>query len=423
MRAFYVHDVTYVNWLAESRALDPRIWYLAVARLVVTAGFSMVFPFLAMYLSVERKVPALTVGAIWAVAGVLSAASQWVAGVLSDRYGRRPLMLGSMVLRSLNLAGMGLAVLSESSVLVIGALTVGNGVLRAFFDPPATALVADLVPVEQRVSAYSLQRVGTNIGWAAGPAAAGLAAGTSYAVLFFASVPISLLATFLVARIVGPGCEPAPLHPTAPRPRTDWRALRGDRVFVRFLLATAAFFILQVQLYQSISIYAAKVLHLDRAEVGTIYSLNGVLVVLLQFPAVRYIRRLGPRALVVGSLGYALAYASVGLAQGHGSLLVCIAAVTLAEIIVAPAQQTAVTSLAPAGRIGAYSGLFGLAQVVGQSSGPLIGTALLDHIPARGAWFALAIFGVLAAFGYQRVSRLGTINHQPKNPLAAPGPA
>ena len=58
-----------VSWLAACRALDRRVWVLAVARLVVTAGYSMVMPFLAMHLAVERQVPWVTVGLIWFVAG------------------------------------------------------------------------------------------------------------------------------------------------------------------------------------------------------------------------------------------------------------------------------------------------------------------------------------------------------------------
>src|SRR4051794_4615794 len=88
-----------VSPLREFRGLDRRHWYLAGARMVVSAGFSMVLPFLAMYLTVERRQPALVVGVIWTVAGVCGAAMQWVAGALSDRIGRRPVMVVSMLLR------------------------------------------------------------------------------------------------------------------------------------------------------------------------------------------------------------------------------------------------------------------------------------------------------------------------------------
>jgi MFS family permease len=397
-----------VSWLAACRALDRRVWVLAVARLVVTAGYSMVMPFLAMHLAVERQVPWVTVGLIWFVAGGCGAVAQWLAGELADRLGRRPLMLAAMFARALNLAAMGFAVAADrsglGSVLAIAVLTVMNAVLRGFFDPVAAAMVADLAPPELRVAAYSLQRVGINLGWAAGPAVATLAGNVPYATLFYASAPLTLVSAVAVAAIGESQASGERRGFTL----AELLAFARDRILLRFLAATFAFFVLQVQLYQTASIYAASVLKLDRAQVGTMFTLNGALVVLLQLPAIQYIQRLGTRrALIAGTLGYAVSYAAVGLAVGQLTLLACIAAVTLAEIITSPAQQAAVTGLAPPGRTGAYTGLYGLCQVAGQSSGPLIGTTLLSSLPPRAAWFGLGLFGVIACLGY-RSKRVGT---------------
>ena len=383
--------------LAEFRALDRRNWSLAGARLVVQAGFSMVLPFLSIYLAVDRKQPAVVVGLIATAAGACGAAMQWVAGSLSDHVGRRPVMLASMIVRAANLVGLGYATATNAPVLVIAALIVANAVLRGCFDPLANALVADLAPPQQRVAAFSLQRVGINIGWAAGNATALLSAGHSYSVLFYWAAPITLLAAFGVYRIPEP-----PRSATRPPGWRQMFAFLDDRPLVRFLVATVSFYVLQVQLYQSLSIYAAKVLHMSRGQVATMYWLNGVMVVCLQVPAASYIRRIGTRgALMVGCLGYAASYASAGLARGYLTMLLCVACGTLAEMVTAPAQQTTITSLAPAGRVGVYTGLFGLCQVVGQSAGPLIGTAMLDAMPARVAWFVLALFGVAAARLYR----------------------
>lgn len=387
--------------LAEFRQLDRRIWTLAGARLVVMAGMSMVFPFLSMHLAVDRKLPAVVVGSIWTIAGVAGAATQWLAGELADRMGRRRLMIAAMVMRAAMLAGMGYAISIHAAVFAIGALVVLNSMLRAFFDPVANAMVADLCTPERRIAAYGLQRVGINIGWAAGPAIAALAASRPYSELFYWSVPVTLLAGIGVAMSREPD---GAARPQAPR----WRelfAFRGDQPFVRFLVATVAFYILQAQLYQTLSIYAAQVLHLTRRQVGGFYTLNGLLVVGLQLPAVVAIRRIGTRgALVVGCLGYAASYAAVGISPGYASVLACVACVTLSEIVTAPAQQATVTLLAPPGRIGSYSGLFGLCQIIGQAAGPLIGTAALDAVPPRRAWFLIALFGLVAAMGYRASS-------------------
>jgi MFS family permease len=399
----------------DCRALDRRVVFLAAARLIVTAGYSMVMPFLAMYLAVDRvpKVPVVVIGAIWMVAGGAGALSQWIAGEIGDRIGRRSLMLGAMWLRAANLAAMGYAISSHAPIVFIALLTVANAVLRGFFDPVAAAFVADLTPPNLRLAAYSLQRVGINIGWAGGPAAAAFAAGASYATLFYASVPLTVIAALALSRMKEP---PA----TAPRRSftlSELLSFARDRRLLGFLAATISFFILQVQLYQTISIYAARVLGLGRPEMGTVYALNGVMVALLQLPAVSTIQRLSPiGAIVAGSCGYALAYGAVGLVHGQVGLCLCIAAVTLAEIVTAPAQQATITHLAPIGRVGAYMGLFGLAQVVGQSTGPLIGTTLLAVLPPRAAWFALALFGVAAAIGYRK---LVFPPQTPRKPLAS----
>jgi MFS family permease len=156
-----------VSWIDDCRALDRRVAFLAVARMIVTAGYSMVMPFLAMYLAVDRvpRVPVVVVGLIWFAAGALGAVSQWIAGEIGDRIGRRPLMLAAIWLRAVNLVATGYAISTHAPIPLIALLIVANSVLRGFFDPVAGALVADLTPAPLRLAAYSLQRVGVNIGW------------------------------------------------------------------------------------------------------------------------------------------------------------------------------------------------------------------------------------------------------------------
>ncbi len=380
--------------------LDRRIWILAAARLVVTAGFSVVMPFLAMHLVVEKHVPLLHIGILWTVVGATSASMQWVAGWASDRVGRRPLLVTAMAMRSVNLAAMGLAVGTDASLVVLGALCMVNGAMRAFYDPVASAVVASVAGSETRVAAFSLQRVGSSLGWAIGPFCATLLSDLPYSTLFYACAPLTLIAAAAVATIPEPPANAAPPK-TSRKGVPNLRAARGDRTFKRFLLATAAFYLLQTQMYHIMSIYAAKTLDLDRAQVGTLFTINGILVVLFQLPAVRVIRSVGHKgSLVLGSLGYMVAYAGCGLAVGYLSLVLCVALITMSEIVAAPAQQSTAVFLAPRGKVAEYAGLLGLVQGAAQTAGPVIGTGLIALLSARSAWFALAGLGLLAALVY-----------------------
>ena len=392
--------------LSEFRILDRRVFILGAARLVVTLGFAAVLPYLGVTLHQDRGVPATVVGIIWTAAGLAGAAMQWIAGEVADRVGRRPVLLGAMLLRTANLAMLGYEILHRGPILAIAALCVLNGVLRGFFDPVASAMVADLASGEHRIAAFSLQRIGVNIGWALGTMALGLTRvlHVSFGHLFYASAVVTLLAALAASAIAETHRSSTAVVVRPPLRLADLGAYRHDRPFMRFLLATFFFFLLQAQLYATLSLYAADHLHLGLVPISHLYSLNGWMVVVLQLPAFYYIRRTGThRVLVIGALAYAVSYALCGIATSELHLLACVASITIAEIISAPAQQTAATGMAPPGRIGAYAGLFGLSQAVGQSLGPLLGTSLLDALPDRLAWPLLALCGGVAAVLYGKV--------------------
>lgn len=389
--------------LLEFPSLDARLWSLAIARLVVTAGFSAVMPFLAMHLAVDRQVPVVGIGLLWTLVGACSAAAQWLAGEVADRLGRRPVMLAGMILRSLNLAALGYAVGARAGIPVIASLCVLNGMMRAFYDPIASAVVASLSAPEERLAAFSLHRVGSSLGWVLGPLVATLASEAAYHLLFWVAAPVTLLAAGLVAFI--PETRPAaPRANIRLRELLSLRAFRRDPTFLRFLGGTFTFFLLQTQMYHMLSIYAAKHIGLDRGHVGSLFALNGILVVLLQLPAVRLIRYIGTSgALVLGCLGFFASYIACGLAVDYLSLLACFGVLTLCEIIALPAQQTAVTALAPPERVAPYAGMFGLVQGAAQTAGPLLGTMLLDWVSPRGAWFVLSSLGLVALVLYRRL--------------------
>jgi MFS family permease len=388
--------------------LDHRIWLLTLTRFVVTAGFSAVMPFLAMHLAVDRHVSVLHIGGLWAVSGALSAALQWVAGHLADRLGRRPVLLVGMAARSLNLLALGYAIDTHASFSAIAFLFVVNGAMRAFYDPVAWSVVAALSTGEQRLAAFSVHRVGSSLGWVAGPMLAAMGSSLPFAVLFYVAAPLTLMAALPAAYIPETRPQEARSRPAGRTRLRDLLGSRPDPAFVRFMAGTLAYFFLQTQLYHLLAIFAAKHLGLGRGDVASLLTVNAVLVVLLQLPSVRFIHRLGARrSLVVGSLGYVAAFAVCGAAQGLASLVIGVVLITLCEILAAPAQQARVTAFAPAGRMGRYAGAYGLVQGAAQTAGPAAGVLLMDAFSPRTAWFALAILGFVAAWFYARVRDVG----------------
>src|ERR1051326_4233810 len=88
-------------------ALDRRVWQMAFARSVNTMGLSLVMSFLGVYVVESRGYPAWSYGLIALVANLTQSMSNAWAGNLSDRIGRRPLITGALLIRSVFIALLG----------------------------------------------------------------------------------------------------------------------------------------------------------------------------------------------------------------------------------------------------------------------------------------------------------------------------
>jgi predicted MFS family arabinose efflux permease len=396
------------SFLGSYKGLDRRITLLAAARAVNTMGFSIVMPFLAMYLVHKRGASGAVFGLVYLVSGLVAALGNAASGEAADRLGRRRVMLAALLLRAVNMAALGTAVLLEAPIVALGALVVLNGLLRSFFDPAAAAAVSELAPPERRAAAFALQRVGVNVGWALGPALGGaLAVAHSYGALFYASGGVMLIAAFLVARLGDLG------SPAAPAERLTLAgarvALARNRRFFVYLGLVFLGSILTVQIFATLSVYARTELGLSEQAIGLVYTVNGVLVVVLQLPAVVLIERGGPRrALIFGPLLYAIGFLAIGASHGFFQLALAMALITAAEVVFAPALSDMAAHLGDARHLGRAFGLFGLMQQLGLSVGPLVGGLLYDHLRHEplAMWGAIAAAMAVLGVGYAAFARV-----------------
>jgi MFS family permease len=392
---------------APYRVLDRRIFLLALTRCINTMGFSLVMPFMAMYLVKERGVLARTSGLVYLVAGVAAAASQGFAGELADRVGRRRVMALALALRAVNMVILGVAVTEHASIHVLGLLIVTNGMLRSMFEPAAGAAVTDLAPEEHRVAAFGLQRIGINFGWSLGPMLGGALASIGYGHLFFFSAPALVAAAAVAARIDDRPRARLPSRAERPGPRALIEALRGNRPF--FVCLVLVFFgsMLTTQLFATLSTYLGAELGWKESRIGLVYTVNGVLVVLFQVPAVALIRRGGARvALVAGPTMYTLAYLVLGLSPSFWWIAACVAFLTFGEVVFSPALSDMAVFLGDPARHGRSFGLFGLMQTLGISLGPLLGGVIFDALRHHHAamWAVLAVLMSFVALGYRAFS-------------------
>jgi MFS family permease len=382
---------------AASTRLDRRVWQMAFARAINTMGLSLVMSFLGIYVVETRGYPAWLYGLIALAANVGQSMSNAWAGNLSDRIGRRPLITTSLFVRSGVIALLGTQVMLDAPLWTLGANIVISSTLRGCFEPVAYALVADVVHDDQRVAAFGIQRMGTNLGWAVGPALGGvLTLVIPYGAIFYITA-----GTTIVAGLVTLGVED-PVHKTSHVASAGddlRRALRdglADRVMRMLLLGTFLCALLETQMFTIFAIFMTEKLRLTKADVGLLYAFNGIGVLILQVPALGLIRRLGIRILLPwSSLLDAAGFALIGLASGFAGGALAIVVLTCAEVLFDPSQQTAIAEVADPAQRGRAYGVVGFASTIGVAFAPLLGGVLLDTIGDHHAamWLAIASIG------------------------------
>lgn len=388
-------------------AFDRRMYILSLGWLVTSAGFALVIPFMSIYFHRELGVSMSAIGLFFGLGAILRAVPQPFAGWLSDRIGRVPIMGWSLVVRAVSFAAVGYAIMTGAGFLAIAAILSVNYLSGAVLHPASNAMVADLVKKEQRIQAFALLRIADNLGWAIGPALGGFIAHHSYSALFFLAGLVTLSSGvffLLTLRDVTNGEATM----ASEFKLSDLFNLRRDVRLYEHCIISLILFLAVAQLIVTLSVYSVDTVGITQTELGVMYTLNGLMVVLLQFPVSSVLKRLSlTRQLTFGAVIYAVGYFLVGFAQGFTFLLVCMVIITLAEIIVSPPSVTMVANLSPPGRYGRYMGLFGFFQTAGWSLGPTLGGALLDAFANQTVimWSLISLLALIASVLYINFGR------------------
>ena len=409
---------------------QPGFWILVVSEGIMTAGYAVSFPFLAIYLSIHRGVPMAWVGVFLSCSMLLASAAHFIGGEISDAIGRRKVMVASLALRAVLIAIIAWIVFSGAGLWAIFIFHPMGMFIGSFFHPASRSWVADFIGPSRRMKAYGFLRVGSNAGWALGPALGGLMAGNSYAMLFFVTAAVYAVCTVVVAFSVKDAPGAASGKFSAPSFGAGLATLKNAH-FLRFCLFTLVMCAVMSQLVVSSSLYSKKYLGFSEAQIGLLFSINGLMVVLVQYFMTRALeRRRITSGLAFGALFYGAGYLAFGYSTVFYSAAAAMVVVTLGELAVSPGLQALGANMAPRGEKGRYLGVQGLFQQIGSSMGILVGSNAIGAISPvfqQGPWFIVAAAAMIASLGFSSLGRRLTPEQDglrnpeaPTSPLESP---
>jgi MFS family permease len=151
-------------------AYPPQFWLLFSGLLISTIGTSMVWPFMTIFVSEQLDLPLASVASLITLNGFVALIASFIAGPITDRAGRKWIMVVSLVGN-----GASYFLFSQASTLPAFAILMAlRGLFQPLYRVGTNAMVADLVPPEQRAEAFALVRMSFNVGIAIGPAVGGI---------------------------------------------------------------------------------------------------------------------------------------------------------------------------------------------------------------------------------------------------------
>ena len=386
------------------RGFDRRVWLLLFAMLVFRFGHGLYFPFSSIYFHNVLGIPLSLVGVGLAAFAASSVLSGFVAGPLTDRYGRKPTMLVALSGSTASFFGFAL-VEGFAGYLAVSA---AHGLVGwSMFEASRNAMVADVTPPGMRSRAYGLVRVGGNVGWAAGPMSAGLisaAAGGSAGVYPKLFVGTSVLTALVALALAATVRESLPARQDGVAGGKERRGLREaftDGPFVLLLGVGVLLYYVFTQDWQALPIYAKNFVGVTDGQIGFFLGANGLMVILFQLP-VSYLIDRGSRvvALLAGAFLFALSSATLLLTESFlGILVAFVLFFTLAEMVLEVAGAALAAELAPVRLRGTYLALFGACFGAACGVSPIVGGTLLQAEMPDAIWTIQLVAALLAATG------------------------
>lgn len=365
--------------------------------LISTIGASMIWPFLMIYVSKKLVIPLTQVASLITINAAMGLIFALIAGPIIDRFGRKWIMVVSLV-------GNGLVYVLLSQAQTYLEFALAEALLGAFnplYRVGADAMVADLIPREKRPTAYAILRMSGNTGVAIGPAIGGFIAVQSYSIAFFIAAGGMVLYGLLIAIR---GRETLPVFENRVEKRTVFEGygrILKDREFTSFTLAFTLTSMLASLIWLLLPVYSNLQFGIPENRYGFIPTTNAVMVVTLQYLVTQVTKRYQPlKVMTIGTAFYAVGIGLIALFAGFWGFWLCMVIMTIGELILIPTSNTYTANLAPADMRGRYMSVYGLTHSVAAGIAPLIGGFLSDSISPRATWVGGGFLGLISVFAF-----------------------
>ncbi len=340
-------------------------------------GFGMVIPILPLYGKMMHASDIGT-GLLLAIYSIMQLFFSPIWGRLSDRHGRRPVLLISILGSCGSQLGFALAPSFTWLVIARGFAGVCGANVTA-----AQAYIADVTDAKSRAAGMGMLGAAFGMGFVFGPAMGGFLSQYSPTLPFFVAAALAAINFILACFILK---EPRPAAERTAARTLTWDGLVRTVTTPRLIVLMVLFFVITfgfANLEGTFSLYLERQFNYGRRETSYLFAYIGVIMVLVQGGLVRrLVPRVGERKLVIigtglMGVGFLMQYA----AQSIGFLFVAVAIVAVGNGLNTPSLSSLISRSASGDHQGGVLGVSQACGALARVAGPIIGTWTLAYGP------------------------------------------
>lgn len=375
-----------------------QFWVLFCGRFIGSAGGSLVWPFMTIYLRQRLNIPLTTVGLLFAISSGVGLVSQFVWGPVIDRFGRKTALLAGLANEVVVMVAFGLLDSLEAFTILIAL----SGLIEPSSRIASNTIVADIIEPEKRPAAYALLRMIANLGVAIGPAVGGFIATRSY-LLSFTAAAASAAIFLLLSLLFIKETKPEVVEERSEGIGGYGRVLR-DYPFLAFCGAYTLLGMAYAQMMTLLPVYIKEGYGILESGYGFIMATNAAMVVLFQYSITRVAERYRPTlVLAIGALFTAIGVGSVALGSSFSMFLMSMVILTIGEMLIIPTSVSLVADMAPVTMRGRYMGVYGITWGIAFGLGPVLGGYVSDNLAPLYIWYEAFGLGLLSTLAFQLI--------------------
>ncbi len=358
-------------------------------------GFGIVIPVLPLYAQ-KFGASETVIGLLLAIYSVMQFVFAPILGKLSDKVGRRPVLLVSLIGTSIGFLTMGLA----GTLWLLFVARIIDGITGGNIST-AQAYIADVTPPEERSKSMGLIGAAFGLGFIFGPFIGGVLSKVSLAAPFYFAAGLAA-ANALALYFLLPESLSAENRTLAAGRASIQQVFKESgswqlgAVFATYFFATIAF----AMLTATYALFTAERFHLDEAHNGYIFASQGVIGVIIQGGLLgRLIKMVGEKTLtIIGTALMAASMFAIPLSDGIKTLLITSAGIAVGNSFVTPVLNGLASKYVNAawqGRVlGALQSAASLARIIGPALG---GWLLMQDAHLRASRYGISPFWVSGA--------------------------